>query len=220
MPVDGTAGLSRGPAVRIADADDVERLATILTGDASVVDVVIEAVRTAAPGERSDHVVVVGLVEGCSPEPGLVRRADGEVRLVDTGSDPTVDCATTVTIVAVVEAAADDVPVGATDGATVRHVAFVGYEPMLPRDELDLPPVAADHRRITAVVSGCQATTAELVVSASSVEVVARREHDESRIECVRAEYFVVVADIAAVWLPDGVALPELATIEPAGEPE
>lgn len=216
----GTAGLARDVAIRVADRDDLWRLEQIFenappdlthptepdavpTGQ-RVIDEITDAYPDWIPIESA---LLVGLVSGCDPAPAVVR-IDGEAILVDGGSDPNVMCAVAYTIVAVVEVAAEDVPVGGADRATLQQFEFVGYEPVLPVSDVELPPVADGDRRITAIVSGCQDTTAELVVSESAVEAVAKNEHDEPDYDCAQAEFFVATFDIAAGLIPDTAELP------------
>lgn len=217
----GTAGLARSVAIRVADPDDLARLERVFDeaptdvthrtepGETPTGEVVLDAIEKAYPAAiPSDSVLLVGLVSGCSPSPGVVRLADGEVVLVDAGSDPNVNCAVAHTIIAVVEVAADDVPVGGADRATLRQFEFVGHEPDLPASDTELPPVADGDRRITTIVSGCQDTTAELVVSESAVEAVAKNEHGEPDYDCAQAEWFVATFDISAGLIPATAELP------------
>ena len=217
----GTAGLARSVAIRIENPDDLARLDRVFDdapadpshptepGEPPTGELVLGAIAEAYPDAMpADSVLLVGLVSGCSPSPGVIRLADGDVALVDAGSDPDVHCVLAHTIVAVVEVSVDDVPVGGADRATLRRFEFVGYEPALPVDDVELPPVDEGDRRITALVSGCQDTTAELVVSASMVTAVAKNDPGEPDYDCARAEWFVAVFDIAAGLIPETAELP------------
>lgn len=170
----------------------------------------LEAIATAYPDSIPDEsVLLVGLISGCNPAPGVVRLADGEVMLVDSAEQPDVACVVAYTIIAVVEVAAADVPVGGADRATLQQFEFVGNEPVLPVSDAELPPVADGDRRITAVVSGCRDTTAELVVSESAVQVFAKNERGEPDYDCDQAEFFVATFDIEAALVPETAVVPE-----------
>lgn len=217
----GPTGLALNTAIRVADPDDLARLERIVheapsdpahpsdPDEPSPGQLVLDAIADAfADSIPADSVLLVGLVAGCSPQPGVIRLADGEVALVDSGSDPNVLCTVAHTIVAVVEVAAADVPVGSADRATLQQFEFVGNEPTVAVTEFELRPVADGDRRITTIVSGCRDTTAELVVSASAVEAVAKSEHGEPDHDCAQAEFFVVTFDIAAGLIPDTAEVP------------
>lgn len=222
----GPAGLARSVAIRVEGPDDLARLARIFDdappdpthltdpGDLSTGDRVLDAIAARYPGAfPADSVLLVGLVTGCSPSAGVVRLADGEVMLVDGGSDPNIECVVAHTVVAVVEVSAADVPVGGADRATLQQFGFIGYEPVVPVSDVELPPVADGDRRITAIVSGCQDTTAELVVSESAVAAVAKNEHGEPDYDCAQAEFFVATFDIAANLIPETAEVPSTSDV-------
>lgn len=167
-----------------------------------------------------DTVLVVGLAHtGCfAPvSVSLSRDAVGEVRMV-AEPDPreqSVQCAIALPTIAVFAADPDDVPAGSTDGADLEAFQQVGASSDLTALELDgvndseallqmigppdrvptLPELPAGSRRFAFLVSGCRATAAELIVTATSV--AAQVVETIPVPPCTVATYYLAVFDSA-----------------------
>jgi hypothetical protein len=108
--------------------------------------------------------------------------------------------------VAVVAVARTEVPEDVTvDGepasapvgpGTVHAVERLGGDV----EDLGLPPVPERSQRLAFVVEGCEAATAELVVTAGGEVTAVLRQADEvnGRVECEALEPYLVVADLPA----------------------
>ena len=168
----------------------------------------------------SDRVVLVGVIDSsCTPAKaaGLQRDKDGELEMTAPGHVPEpIECVVAVITVAVLSVDADDVPIGAGDGATLIDFELTGFgapaettaveitdDDQLLLDILpegaelpDLPERDPDDRRFGFVRSGCANTTAEMIVTPQLLD--ARLGYDEHGlvVNCARAEFFVAVFDV------------------------
>lgn len=218
--VSNTTGLNLDqPAVlRVRDESDIEPTRELLaTGyGPEFTDRVMAQV-----GEiPSDRVVLIGVIDSsCTPAraAGLVRAKDGHLIMYAPGHVPEpIECFVAVVTVAVLSVDADEAPPGSTDHAELIAFEYAGYSQpagptaveltsddsvlseIVPMDvELPLlPPLDPDERRFAFVRSGCQNTTAELIVTPQFVDT--RLGYDEHGlvIDCSEAEFFLAVFDV------------------------
>lgn len=77
---------------------------------------------------------------------------------------------------------------------------LAGLDVALSVEDLGLPPVPERSQRLAFVVEGCEAATAELVVTAGGEVTAVLRQADEvnGRVECEALEPYLVVADLPA----------------------
>lgn len=179
------------------------------------------------PGERV-YVGGVVSEACTGPEDVELRLVGSDVRLVPVGLDvdPEEVCDRAITTVALAAVDRDELPDDLTiDGedpsapvgpGEVVLVAPLDGRPRRAAEELrsaedtddllddlgvtgrGLGEVGPDVRRFGFVVSGCDATTAELVVADGTITAVARQEgHEDGRlVDCDAEERYVVVADV------------------------
>lgn len=213
LPLDELTSLSPHVPVRVAGADDVAWLHAELgtaTGDPAIdanngqlLAILDDAY---ADGLPRGTVLVLGTAWGCDTEPGLVRMGD-EVVIVDV-SDSDVMCARAVPVVAVIAAAGDDVPTGATDRAEL--VQFVTGTTVIDADRqgsaaaATLSRPAADTVRRSFLLMGCGADTAEMRVTSRSIDAVLRRGDWPVETTCDAPLGYYVTFDIDRRLVPTG----------------
>lgn len=222
----GPINLPFGSAWRIGEqdrADLTERLS--IHGDSTRAVAVTDIVDQAFPsGIPTETVLVIGIADSsCFPPTSVgleYRMGTGNVEVVLTAVDDpregTVLCAVGSTTIAVIAADAELVPPGSTDGADLVAFQQVGGSADVTVLELDgvddteallrmigppdgvptLPELPTGSRRFAFLVSGCRATTAELIVTATTVEAHAVA---TELVSCVGAESYLAVFDSAIV---------------------
>jgi hypothetical protein len=200
-----------GQVLRVRPHDDLGELTDLLAGD---FDPGFAERLVAAIGDEVEpgHVVLIGEIDSsCTPakQAGLVRQPDGQLAMFAPGHVPEpIECVVAVRTIAVLSVDAVDAPPGSTD-----HADLVTFENLGVAADVDLAAdeiTDGDHagyRRFSFVLAGCAHETAELIVTASTVD--ARLEHDDSDeiVLCDAAEYYRVVFDIAAEFVPPAARL-------------
>jgi hypothetical protein len=192
--------------LRVRPNDDLGALTELLAGDFDA-ELAEELVASIGDGVAPGQVVLIGEIDSsCTPadEAGLVRGADGQLEMFAPGHVPEpIECVVAVSTVAVLSVDADDAPPGSTDHAELVTFENLGVGADIGSSAEEVTAGVPDgYRRFSFVRIGCAHDSAELIVTASTID--ARLEYDDpdDMVVCAGPVYYRVVFDLPAASVP------------------